>query len=75
MLIVGKQIERSAHIPLRLLDITTGETLRTLRQPIKAGKKIDIIEQFNEKLMLKQVRRWGRSSAHGRRTARAARAS
>jgi hypothetical protein len=54
MLIVCNRSADEASIPLRLLSIETGETLRTMRQPLKRGKKLDIIEQFNEKLMLKQ---------------------
>ena len=53
MLIVCNKVDETS-IPLHLLSIETGETLRTLKQPIKRGKKVDIIEQFNEKLMLKQ---------------------
>ena len=54
MLIVCNRAEEETSIPLRLLSIETGEVLRELRQPIRAGKKLDIIEQFNERLMLKQ---------------------
>ena len=53
MLIVCNRHEETS-IPLRLLSIESGETLRVVKQPIRRGKKVDIIEQFNEKLMLKQ---------------------
>ena len=41
-------------MPLRLLSIETGETLVELEQPIVPGKKMEFVEQFNEKLLLKQ---------------------
>lgn len=53
MLLVCKHEE--TYVSLRILSIETGETLRDFRQPIKKGKKTEIIEQFNEKLLLKQA--------------------
>lgn len=43
LIVCNKQEETS--IPLHLLSIETGETLRSLRQPVRRGKKVDIIEQ------------------------------
>lgn len=37
----------------RVLDIETGEVTKELKLPLRPGKKIDFIEQFNENLMLK----------------------
>lgn len=54
MLLVCKYTQDDTSIPLRVLSVETGEVLRELRQPIRPGKKVDIIEQFNERLMLKQ---------------------
>ena len=43
-----------AFLPLRVLSIEDGSTLRSLRQPIKRNKELEVIEQFDEKLLLKQ---------------------
>jgi len=42
------------HVPLKILAIGSGETLKEFNHPIKPEKKIDFIEQFNEKLLVKQ---------------------
>ena len=54
MLLVLSRGDSTGHVPLRLLSIETGETLVELEQPIVAGKKMEFVEQFNEKLLLKQ---------------------
>jgi len=54
MLLVLSREDSTGHVPLRLLSIETGETLVELEQPIVPGKKMEFVEQFNEKLLLKQ---------------------
>ena len=54
MLLVCRHDPSESSIPLRILSIETGEVLRDFRQPIRPGVSVDIIEQFNERLMLKQ---------------------
>lgn len=54
MLLVMNRPQGANYISLRILSIETGEELREFRQLVKAKLKIDIIEQFNEKLLLKQ---------------------
>ena len=54
MLVVLNRVVRTGHVPLKLLSIETGETLVELEQPTVPGKKIEFIEQFNEKLLMKQ---------------------
>uniref|UniRef100_A0A7S3PMT1 Transducin/WD40 repeat-like superfamily protein n=1 Tax=Aplanochytrium stocchinoi TaxID=215587 RepID=A0A7S3PMT1_9STRA len=41
-------------VPLKILAIGSGETLKSFNHKIKPHKKIDFIEQFNEKLLVKQ---------------------
>jgi len=54
MLLVGCHTQAESCLPLQLLSIEDGSTLRSLRQPIKKERGIEVIEQFNEKLLLKQ---------------------
>ena len=46
-----------AYVPLKLLSIEDGRVLRSLNHLLHRTKKIDFIEIFNEKLLVKQVRR------------------
>lgn len=52
MLLVCAQ--ESTRLLLRVLSVETGECLRTLYQPIYAPATLEILEQFNEMLLLKQ---------------------
>jgi len=54
MLLVLSREDSAGHVPLRLLSIETGEMLVELEQPVVSGKKMEFVEQFNEKLLLKQ---------------------
>lgn len=54
MLLVLKHDRKDAFIPLRILCIETGMLLRDVKHPLIEELKIDIIEQFNEKLLIKQ---------------------
>eukprot|EP00899_Mesostigma_viride_P006660 jgi/Mesvir1/15996/Mv08301-RA.1 len=47
--------ERAAsHIPMKVLSIETGEVLLELNHLLHRNRKVDFIEQFNEKLLVKQ---------------------
>ena len=51
-----KEEDPEDYVPLKIIDIQTGETLKALRHPLKRGLKVDFIEQFNENLLVKQER-------------------
>eukprot|EP00948_MAST-09A_sp_MAST-9A-sp1_P003439 g3439.t1 len=42
------------YVPLRILSVDTGNVLLEFKYPLHSNHKIDFIEQFNEKLLLKQ---------------------
>lgn len=42
------------YLPLKLIDIETGEELVSFKHLLKLKRKLDFIEQFNEKLLIKQ---------------------
>ena len=42
------------YVPLKIVCIDTGETLKAFHHGLVEGKDIDFIEQFNEKLLVKQ---------------------
>jgi len=44
----------STHVPLKIVEIQTGEVLKSFCLTIHKDKKIDFIEQFNEKILIKQ---------------------
>jgi len=44
----------SGHVPLKILSIEDGTVLQSFNHPIHRNKKVDFIEQFNEKLLVKQ---------------------
>lgn len=44
----------SGFIPLKILSIDDGTVLKSFDQPLHRTKKVDFIEQFNEKLLIKQ---------------------
>ncbi|EOY03187.1 Transducin/WD40 repeat-like superfamily protein isoform 2, partial [Theobroma cacao] len=44
----------SGHIPLKILSIEDGKVLKTFKHLLHRNKKVDFIEQFNEKLLVKQ---------------------
>lgn len=52
MLIVHERQE--SHVPIRIHDIETGERLREVKHMVNRKRKIDFIEQFYEKLLVKQ---------------------
>lgn len=44
----------SGHVPLRILSIEDGTILKCFNHLLHRNKKVDFIEQFNEKLLVKQ---------------------
>ena len=42
------------HIPLKILSIEDGTVLKSFSHLLHRNKKVDFIEQFNEKLLVKQ---------------------
>ena len=52
MLLIFKKA--SGHVPLKILSIEDGTVLKTFNHLLHRNKKVDFIEQFNEKLLVKQ---------------------
>ncbi|XP_022888364.1 uncharacterized protein LOC111403928 isoform X3 [Olea europaea var. sylvestris] len=44
----------SGHVPLKILSIEDGTVLKSFSHLLHRNKKVDFIEQFNEKLLVKQ---------------------
>ncbi|KAG5052692.1 hypothetical protein JHK87_004890 [Glycine soja] len=44
----------SSHVPLKILSIEDGTVLKSFNHLLHRNKKVDFIEQFNEKLLVKQ---------------------
>ena len=44
----------SSHVPLKILSIEDGTVLKSFSHLLYRNKKVDFIEQFNEKLLVKQ---------------------
>ncbi|CAH1430738.1 unnamed protein product [Lactuca virosa] len=44
----------SGHVPLKILSIEDGTVLKCFNHLLHRNKKVDFIEQFNEKLLVKQ---------------------
>jgi len=45
---------QNSHVPLKILSIENGEVLKHFNHMLHRSKKVDFIEQFNEKLLVKQ---------------------
>jgi hypothetical protein len=43
-----------SYVPLKILSIEDGKPLKSFRHLLHRNKKVDFIEQFNEKLLVKQ---------------------
>ncbi len=43
-----------SHVPLKILSIEDESVLKTFNHLLHRNKKVDFIEQFNEKLLVKQ---------------------
>ena len=44
----------TSHVPLKILSIEDGTVLKDFKHLLHRNKKVDFIEQFNEKLLVKQ---------------------
>lgn len=44
----------ASHVPLKILSIEDGTVLKDFKHLLHRNKKVDFIEQFNEKLLVKQ---------------------
>ena len=44
----------SGYVPLKILSIEDGTILKDFKHLLHRNKKVDFIEQFNEKLLVKQ---------------------
>ena len=44
----------SSYVPLKILSIEDGRVLKSFNHLLHRSKKLDFIEQFNEKLLVKQ---------------------
>lgn len=44
----------TSHVPLKILSIEDGTLLKSFNHLLHRNKKVDFIEQFNEKLLVKQ---------------------
>lgn len=44
----------TSHVPLKILSIEDGTVLKDFNHLLHRNKKVDFIEQFNEKLLVKQ---------------------
>lgn len=54
MLLIYQKAPDGGHVPLKVLCIETGSVLQSFKHQLHRSKKIDFIEQFNEKLLVKQ---------------------
>nr|AAR99363.1 hypothetical protein At2g38630 [Arabidopsis thaliana]AAV63894.1 hypothetical protein At2g38630 [Arabidopsis thaliana] len=52
MLLIFKRA--ASHVPLKILSIEDGTLLKSFHHLLHRNKKVDFIEQFNEKLLVKQ---------------------
>ncbi|CAH8369791.1 unnamed protein product [Eruca vesicaria subsp. sativa] len=52
MLLIFKKA--TSHVPLKILSIEDGTVLKSFNHLLHRNKKVDFIEQFNEKLLVKQ---------------------
>ncbi|KAL5974896.1 hypothetical protein ACLOJK_031570 [Asimina triloba] len=48
------KIRTSSHVPLKILSIEDGSVLKSFNHLLHRNRKVDFIEQFNEKLLVKQ---------------------
>jgi hypothetical protein len=47
-------VRATGHVPLKILSIEDGTVLKSFNHLLHRNKKVDFIEQFNEKLLVKQ---------------------
>ena len=51
-----RRLPRQGHVPLKILSIEDGTVLQRFNHLLHRTKKVEFIEQFNEKLLVKQAR-------------------
>lgn len=51
LLIYARQ---ESYVPLKIVDVSNGKVLKEMRHLLHRKRKVDFIEQFNEKLLVKQ---------------------
>ena len=49
-----RRLPRQGHVPLKILSIEDGTVLQRFNHLLHRTKKVEFIEQFNEKLLIKQ---------------------
>merc|ERR1712023_250068 len=54
MLVIFNKSDDQRRIPLQIRNIETGEILKEFEHELNPHKEIEFIEQFNEKLLVKQ---------------------
>ncbi|GLJ10663.1 hypothetical protein SUGI_0132640 [Cryptomeria japonica] len=54
MLLIFKKPSNGSHVPLKISNIEDGTVLKSFNHLLHRNKKVDFIEQFNEKLLVKQ---------------------
>lgn len=54
MLLIYHKASCGSHVPLKILSIDTGDVLKSFKHQLHRSRKMDFIEQFNEKLLVKQ---------------------
>ena len=55
MLLIYKRSQTLSYLSLSILGIETGQIIYNFNHPLHRSKHIDFIEQFNEKLLIKQA--------------------
>lgn len=54
MLVIFSRSQGGGYVPLQILEMETGKVLKEFKHLLHRQKKVDFIEQFNEKLLVKQ---------------------
>lgn len=54
MLLIHTRADSNSHIPLRIVDIESGLTVKEFVHLLHRNRKMDLIELFDEKLLVKQ---------------------
>jgi hypothetical protein len=52
ILIIGNRTP--SHLPLKVIDIETSRVILRFKHLLLRGRRVDLVEQFNEKLLIKQ---------------------
>jgi hypothetical protein len=54
ILLLIHDYEDKDHVPLKILSVESGKVLKEFRHPLVKDKVVDFVEQFDEKLLVKQ---------------------